>query len=172
MRHTLAPGRRHLGVSGSLGFAAVFIVVGAAAGHAQAGRPKATLAAAVDTAPVRAGTVVRVTLQVTLPQDVHVQSDEPRDTSLIPTVLTIEPPAGVTVAEIVYPEPADLEQAGQKAPLAVFGPTFTIGVRLTLAKDLPAGDLIVPGRLRYQACDARSCYPPARADTQWTLRVK
>jgi hypothetical protein len=39
-------------------------------------------------------------------------ANKPRDPSLIPTELTIEPPAGVVVAEIVYPEPIDLKQAG------------------------------------------------------------
>jgi DsbC/DsbD-like thiol-disulfide interchange protein len=140
-------------------------------GYAQPGRPKAEVTPVVDEAHAQPGKTVRVSLNVSLPPDVHVQSDKPRDASLIPTVLTIDPPAGVTVAEIVYPTPTDLAQAGQKEPLAVFGPTFAIGVRLTLAKDLAAGEVTVPARLRYQACDARSCYPPARADAQWTISV-
>lgn len=140
-------------------------------GYAQPGRPKAEVTPVVDEAHARPGKTVRVSLNVSLPHDVHVQSDKPRDASLIPTVLTIDPPAGVTVAEIVYPTPTDLAQAGQKEPLAVFGPTFTIGVRLTLAKDLAAGEVTIPARLRYQACDARSCYPPARADARWTISV-
>jgi DsbC/DsbD-like thiol-disulfide interchange protein len=144
---------------------------GTVAGFAQPGRPKATVTPAGETAAPKAGTTARVSLNVTLPADVHVQSDKPRDPSLIPTVLTVDAPAGVTVSKIVYPTPTNLAQAGQKQPLAVFGPTFTIGVELALAKDLPPGDLVIPARLRYQACDARACYPPARAEAQWTLRV-
>ena len=67
-----------------------------------------------------------------LPEGLHVQSDKPRDPMLIPTVLTIEPPAGVTVAEIAYPEPTDFAQAGQKEPLAVFEQRFVVGAKLTL----------------------------------------
>ena len=41
-----------------------------------------------------------------LPEDVHVQAHKPRDPSLIPTVLTLEAPPGVTVDAINYPPPA------------------------------------------------------------------
>jgi len=149
---------------------AVALVAIAVVVDAQPGRPKAQVTPAVETAPVRAGAEVRVSLNVSLPQDVHVQSDKPRDSSLIPTVLTIDPPPGVTVTAIDYPAPTDLEQVGQKQPLAVFGPTFAIAVRLTLANDI-AGEVVVPARLRYQACDAKACYPPTRADAQWTINV-
>jgi hypothetical protein len=30
----------------------------------------------------------------------------------------------------------------------------------------------VPAHLKYQACDEAVCYPPAKADAQWTLAVK
>ena len=101
----------------------------------------------------------------------HVHSNAPRDPSLIPTVLRIEPPAGITVDEIVYPSPTDLKQVGQDQPLAVFEREFAIGAYLTLAPGLPAGDLSMPLHLRYQACDTAVCYPPATADAQWSLKV-
>jgi DsbC/DsbD-like thiol-disulfide interchange protein len=142
--------------------------------RAQIKRPKAELTATVatDAAAVKPGKVVQVALKVTLPQTVHVQSDKPRDPAFIPTVLTIDAPAGVTVGKIRYPPAKDLKQEGSKTPLAVFGPEFTINVDLTLAKDAAAGDLVVPAHLKYQACDEAVCYPPAKADAQWTLSVK
>src|SRR5207247_7680419 len=48
---------------------------------------------------------------------------------------------------------------------------FAIGAVLSLPKNQPAGDLVVPAKLRYQACDANLCYPPATADAQWTIHV-
>lgn len=161
--------RRHLSLLGIVTLA--WIASASVVGEAQPGRPKAEVTPVVESSSAQAGTTVRALLNVSLPNDVHVQSDKPRDPALIPTVLTIEPPPGVTVSSIEYPTPTDLAQAGQKQPLAVFGPTFTIGVRLALAKDVGVGEVIVPARLRYQACDAKVCYPPARADAQWTLRV-
>ncbi len=135
-------------------------------------KPKADLTPTVVTPAVKAGAPVHVALKVKLPADVHVQSAKPRDPSLISTVLTIDAPAGVTIGKIRYPAPRDLKQQGQEKPLAVFGPEFTIDVDLMLAKTAAAGDLIVPGHLRYQACNESVCFPPARADAQWTLAVK
>jgi DsbC/DsbD-like thiol-disulfide interchange protein len=147
------------------------LLLGATAVTAQPGPPKAQATPLVETDGVHAGSSARVALRVRLPEGVHVQADRPRDPSLIPTILALEPPAGITVAEIVYPEPTDLKQAGQQQPLAVFGRNFTVGVRLTLGRALSPGALIVPARLRYQACDSTACFAPAQEETRWTLRI-
>lgn len=135
------------------------------------GRPKAEVTPLVDADGVHAGSTVRVALQVALPEGLHVQSDKPRDPMLIPTVLTIEPPTGVTVSEVAYPESSDFVQAGQKDPLAVFAQRFVIGAKLTVDGTVAAGDLIVPARVRYQACDASTCFAPTREETRWALVV-
>jgi thiol:disulfide interchange protein DsbD len=147
------------------------VAIAATPGVAQTKPPRAEVAPVVDATPVVAGTNTRVSLKVKLPTDFHVQSDKPRDPFLIPTALTVKPPAAVTVDRITYPKPTDLAQAGRKEPLAVFGAEFTIEVSLKVAPDTPAGELVVPAQLRYQACDDKVCYAPARADVQWTLRV-
>jgi thioredoxin:protein disulfide reductase len=149
----------------------VILTSGVTIAHAQTRRPQAGIAPIVERDAVHAGTDVRVALQVRLPEGLHMQSDKPRDPALIPTVLSIDAPAGVTVSEIVYPPSTDLKQAGQDQPLAVFEREFVIGIRLTLAPDVAVGDLVVPARMRYQACDATMCYLPQRAETRWTLHV-
>jgi thiol:disulfide interchange protein len=120
---------------------------------------------------VRPGEAARVALRVSLPEGLHTQSNKPRDETLIPTELTAELPPGVTIKEIVWPPSTDLNSAGSEKPLAVFEQTFAIGVELALPRLLPAGDLVVPVRLRYQACDSNLCYPPATANVQWTLHL-
>jgi thiol:disulfide interchange protein DsbD len=134
-------------------------------------RPKAAVVPFVESDGVHAGTKVRVALQVSLPEGLHVQSNAPREPSLIPTVLRIDAPDGIRIDEIVYPPATDLKQIGQDQPLAVFEREFAIGADLTLASGLPAGDLSLPLHLRYQACDMTLCYPPATADAQWSLKV-
>jgi len=138
---------------------------------AQTRRPRAEVTPHIESESVRAGTSVRAALQVTLPEGLHTQSNAPRDPTLIPTVLTIDAPAGVTWDEVVWPPPIDLNQVGQDKPLAVFEREFLIGVRLTLAANVAQGDLTIPAHLRYQACDANLCYPPVNADVSWTLKA-
>lgn len=135
------------------------------------GRPKAELAATAPASAVTPGGRATLMLDVRLPADVHVQSDAPRDPTLIPTALTVTPPDGVTVERIRYPKPTDLPQPGRSEPLAVFGPTFAIAVDVRLAATAAAGSLAIPARLRYQACDATTCFAPTRAEAMWTLTV-
>jgi cytochrome c biogenesis protein CcdA/thiol-disulfide isomerase/thioredoxin len=138
---------------------------------AQSARPKAQVVALTEHASARPGETARVALKVSLPEGLHTQSNKPRDPLLIPTELTIDAPAGVTVKEIVWPPSTDLKQAGQDQPLAVFEQTFAIGVQLGIAASVPAGTLVVPLHLRYQACDANLCYAPSTANAEWKLDV-
>jgi len=117
------------------------------------------------------GSPLRVALQVRIPDRFHVQADAPRDPTLIPTVLTVDAPAGITVAEIVFPKASDFAQAGQAQPLLVFEHEFTIGVRFDVSADVAPGPLDLPGRLRYQACDDKLCYPPVTAEVTWPVTV-
>ena len=150
---------------------ALAVLLAATAMHGQMRRPKADVTPIVSADGVHAGEAIRVALRVQLPAGLHVQSDKPRDPSLIPTVLTLTAPGGIGVSEIVYPKPAELAQAGQGQPLAVFDESFVVGVRLTIDAGLQPGDLAVPARLRYQACDASSCYAPTSETIQWALHV-
>lgn len=154
-----------------MGLIAVGVLAAATIGRGQSARPRADVTPVVESDAVHAGATLRAALLVTLPEGFHVQSDKPRDASFIPTVLSVEPPAGITVTEIVYPAPVDLKQVGLEQPLAVFERDFAVGVRMAVARDVPEGSLTVPARLRYQACDATTCYVPTTADVEWTVRV-
>jgi thiol:disulfide interchange protein DsbD len=147
------------------------LLIGAAAeGQAQLRRPRAEVTPLVE-GTARPGGPARVALKVTVPEGLHTQSNKPRDPNLIPTELSIDAPAGVTVEEIVWPPATDLKQEGADQPLAVFEREFVIGVQLAVAPSVATGTLAVPARLRYQACDDKLCYAPATATTEWQLNV-
>ena len=132
-------------------------------------RPRAEVTPVVERTAVPAGARVRLALKVALPEGLHTQSDKPRDPNLIPTVLTIKAPVGVTVDEIVFPRATEFKVASDL--LAVFEQNFAIGAQVTLASAVPEGELAVPLELRYQACDANLCYAPTTAKAEWTLHV-
>jgi thiol:disulfide interchange protein DsbD len=87
------------------------------------------------------------------------------------TPTTIDATPGVTVGSTTYPRANMTKLAGQKTPTAVFGSDFTILVQLRVSPNAAAGDLNVPAKFRYQACNDKTCYPPATPDTRWTLHV-
>jgi thiol:disulfide interchange protein DsbD len=137
---------------------------------AQLRRPRAEVVPLVERPATRAGERARVALKVSLPEGLHTQSNKPRDPLLIPTELAIDAPAGITAEEIVWPPSTDLAQAGQEKPLAVFEHEFAVGVELSIAPTA-SGDVEVPAKLRYQACDANLCYPPQTAPVTWRIHV-
>ena len=139
---------------------------------AQLRQPTAELTPTVEQRTTQPGQTVTLVLRVELPENIHVQSDEPRDRFVIPTLLTVTPPEGVAVEEITYPEATDFILEGQEEPLAVFGHEFTIDVRLALEEDLSPGEIVVPGSLLYQACDDRVCFVPATAAVEWHVDVE
>jgi DsbC/DsbD-like thiol-disulfide interchange protein len=150
---------------------AAVIAAGAPQAAAAPERPRARVTATAPGDPVAPGSTTTVTLRVQLPDGVHVQSDRPRDPNLIPTSVTIEAPAGVSVEHVAYPAPSDFVLAGQRAPLLVFGHDFVVSVRLAVAASVDEGTITVPLVLRYQACNDHLCFAPARAPAQWTITV-
>src|SRR3954471_15132650 len=115
------------------------LVLCAAVLQAQVRGVTATLTPLVERAALARGQIARAALQVSLPEGFHVQSDAPRDPSLIPTVLSVTPPPGVTLTEVVFPTAVELRQAGLDQPLAVFDRVFSIGVQFTIARNVPPG---------------------------------
>jgi thiol:disulfide interchange protein DsbD len=130
-----------------------------------------TLSPAVSVASARPGTRVRLALSVTIPDGLHMQSDKPRDPSLIGARIWIDPASGIEIHEVVFPQPRDLPHERYAAPLSVFEHEALIGVDVALPATAPAGDLRIPGRFRYQACDDTKCFRPRTLETAWTLRV-
>ncbi len=138
---------------------------------AQAGLAYASATAAAVTDPVQPGTTVKTILAVKVSPGFHIQSDKPRDPSLIPLTLTFEAPPGVKVEASSFPPAKDFLLKGTDKPLAVFEGAFSIEVRLAVAKDHAAGEVTVPARLRYQACDDTTCFRPMTIPVSWTLTV-
>jgi hypothetical protein len=110
---------------------------------------------------------LRLALKVSLPEGLHTQSNKPLDPTLIPTVLTIDAPAGVTVDEIVYPPAIELKQQGLEQPLAVFEHEFVVGVQVTLGR--MSRRAAVPARLRWACND--DMFPAGRGGFAWSIPV-
>ena len=134
-------------------------------------RPSPQIETTSDVSGVSAnGGIARLTVRVTLPPDLHVQANKPRDPALIPTELTVAAPAGFTVVDITYPEPVDFNQAGASQPLAVYPNVFDLVVRLKVPPGA-ASATPVAASLRYQACNDVLCFAPANAVASWLLTI-
>src|SRR5687768_16219756 len=152
-------------------FLLVCLAAGAVVGARQGPPLTAKLTPLIETSALRAGTTARLAMRVELARELHVQSNTPSDATFIPTVLTVDAPAGVTVDELVYPAAQKLKQEGLPEPLSVYGHDFVIGVRVTLAPNVEPGTVVISARLRYQACNDRVCFRPITAAEPWVVQV-
>jgi thiol:disulfide interchange protein DsbD len=151
---------------------AVFaVILSLTASMASAQPPRAKVTPVLETETVAAGSDTRLALTVSLPPTLHVQADKPRDPSLIPTVLTVDAPAGVRVSNVIYPHPEDFTLEGEKVPLLVFDNEFVVGATVSLDASVTPGELKIPGRFRYQACDDKMCFQPRTERFEWNVVV-
>lgn len=137
--------------------------------------PKAPIVTATPPEPVAVapGGSVRVELRFRVSPGYHINSSKPRSEFLIPTHLKLSPPANLTPGSIVYPEGKDLTFAflpGEK--LNVYAGDFTVRAELRALGSAPAGSYRVPGELRYQACNDRACFPPAKLPVEFEVTVR
>ena len=124
-----------------------------------------------DTDAAHPGSTVRAALQITLEKQYHVNSNTPLDEFLIPTVLTVTPPAGLTVSRIVYPKPILLDVPFSEEPMSVFEQEFVIGVELQVGQDVGSGTYPINIELAYQACNDQYCLAPTSRELTSELSV-
>ena len=109
---------------------------------------------------VAAGKSSVVELHFRVNEGLHINSHTPREKSLIPTQLMVGEPTGVNVASVDFPAGSDYSPAfSPNDKLSVYTGEFVLRAHVTAQR----GDHLVQAALRYQACDAHSCYPPKTA---------
>lgn len=128
-------------------------------GGASAGaRQKSYVTYAAEPAVVAAGrwSVVEVHLRVA--EGFHVNSHAPKSDLLIPTAVTLEAPDAETkVGAVEYPAGTTFRLAADPGEaLDVYTGAVVLRVPVTAA----AGEHVLRGVLKYQACDMKACYPP------------
>jgi DsbC/DsbD-like thiol-disulfide interchange protein len=122
--------------------------------------PKVLTVAAPQSISAKAGETTKAALSVTVASGYHANSNKPADAYLIPLQLTWTP-GPLTAASVVFPK-AQTQNLGFSAkPVSVFTGTFDIVTQFKVASDAVPGTSTAIGKLHYQACDDRSCLPPA-----------
>ena len=128
--------------------------------------------ASVAPVTVKAGSDSTVALNFRVRPNFHINSNTPGSDLLIPTVLKLSPPTDIIVGETNYPAGKNMNFSfapGQK--LNVYTGDFEVTTRVIAMRKTPAGKYRVRGDLKYQACDARSCYPPTTLPVMFDVTV-
>ncbi len=99
----------------------------------------------------------QVALHFRIAQGLHINSHTPNYEYLIPTTFSIPDGSGVQLASASYPAGSLMTLTyDPTTKLSVYTGEFIIQVSIVAA----AGNHLVEGKLRYQACDNNQCMPP------------
>jgi len=109
------------------------------------------------------GEEIRVALQLDIEKGWHINAHKPLETSLIPTEVVLETDPRFTVEEIHYPKPKRKTFTFIQGELAVYEDKVLIFVDLAVSSEAAPGKGRISGKIKYQACDDRSCLLPTEA---------
>lgn len=108
------------------------------------------------------GRTETVELRFRIRDGLHINSHVPHDKTLIRTELIVAEPEGLDVQAVAFPPgEAFASKAFPSEQLSVYTGELVLHARL---KSASAGERQLAGALRYQACDADTCFPPKRAE--------
>ncbi len=118
------------------------------------------------------GRSVRATVVVDIPAGLHVQSNKPLDKFLVPTKLDVETPSGMSVGPITYPRALMRKLKFSKSNVAVYEGKAMIRFNVTVPANYSGGSGEIKGKLRFQACNDESCFPPVTREVKMWLNVE
>ena len=117
------------------------------------------------------GGVVVSKLRFRLRPGYHVNSNAPKDPSLIPLRLTWDAGMAKTVS-LEFPPPVMERYAFSEQPLSVYTENIVITSRLQLNSNAPTGSQALLAKLRYQACNNTTCFPPKTVEVKQPIEIR
>jgi hypothetical protein len=117
-------------------------------------------------------TAVQVKIPVAVKDGYHVNSNKPSEEYLIPLKLTWTSTGALEAGAVTYPHAESLKVEGTEKPLAVFTGNFDLVANFKVAASAAAGPGAATGKLKYQACSSKACYPPKTIDVTVSYQVQ
>jgi hypothetical protein len=115
---------------------------------------------------------VQAKIPVSVQTGFHVNSNKPSEEYLIPLKLTWTSTGSLEAGEVVYPKPSQEKYEFAEKPLSVLTGTFELVANFKVAGHASAGPGAAAGKLRYQACNNRACFPPKTVDVTVSYQIQ
>ncbi len=139
---------------------------------AQSSGPAHLTAEAPGKLVARRGTPAAARIAVSVEPNFHVNSNTPSDAYLIPLSLKWTPGGALQPDGVQFPKPRLEKYEFSDKPLSVFTGDFDLTARFKVPAGAPQGPGIMVGKLRYQACNNNSCFPPKTAEVRLSYTIQ
>ncbi len=151
------------------------VVVGCSDGWSPDGRKGSDAVivsiAEVPARAIRPGGSATVVVRLRIAEGYHVQANPAANEFLIPLELAIDSDGGLTLGDPAYPPPRRHRLAGADADLLTYDGETEIALPVAAPEEIAPGKTLLEGEVRYQACDARTCYFPASLRVAFEIDV-
>jgi len=113
---------------------------------------------------------VQTKIPVSILEGYHVNSNTPSDEYLIPLKVTWTSLGALEGGRVTYPKAEKITVGDQS--LSVFTGKFDLAVSFKISANAPAGPGIATGKLGYQACNDKMCFPPKSIEIDVPYQVQ
>ena len=166
---------------GAVVAAALLLGVSAARGQATAAAPampggdqKVNISTAWSASGVKPGGRIVLAVVMDVAEGWHVQLHQPELDWLVATEVTLEsPPPGVVFGDVQWPQPHPIKVnfTGEPQTLHFYASEAVVYLKVSVSENVEPGEYPLDVRVRWQACDDRTCLPPQTAVKTAMLNV-
>lgn len=118
------------------------------------------------------GVSTMIAIWVDVKEGYHIQANKVNDEYLIPTTLEINDNKYITISKQEFPPSKQFKLEGADSFLDVYHGKFQIKLFLSPGTKTETGKYVLSAKLRYQACDSKSCLFPRTVDFSIPIEVK
>jgi len=112
-------------------------------------------------------------IPVTVKTGYHVNSNTPSEEYLIPLKLTWTATGALEAGSVTYPKGSlETYEFSDGKPISVYTGSFDLMANFKVAANAQAGPGVASGKLKYQACSNKACYPPKTVDVNVSYQVQ
>jgi len=122
-------------------------------------------------AELKRGETTPISLEITVREPYHINSDTPLDEFVVPTSIRFDDEDGLEFGSLDFPEANVRRFSFSENPLSVYEGIFKVEASVRVSSDYRRDEAVISGTISYQACDDISCLAPADLDFSQTFPV-
>jgi len=120
---------------------------------------------------IRRSVPARGTVLLSIPEELHVNSNRPKSEYAIPTTVKVSV-NGAKLGPVVFPRGTNRKFQFSENLINVYEGTVSFPFTVTVPRNYRGDSITVKASVRYQACTNEVCYPPRSKSVDITAKVR
>ena len=118
------------------------------------------VAVQVPNSVIKAGKTSTFIIKINVKQGFHIQANQIKDKFLIPTTVAIDSSKNIKAGKAIFPESIKFRLEGTNDWMEVYNNSFQIKIPVKAGMQMERGSYSLRAEIRYQACNAKTCFFP------------